>query len=93
MSPPPRTWAMAHTKPRSSNESRLEPKDASMEAPYAPYLQHLWVRSLATKHLDCAGGLSAHFPGPNGCCRASNKYTRSCPHIQKRSTKAAQSDD
>ena len=38
MSPPPRTWAMAHTKPRSSSDRRLEPKDASVEAPYAPYL-------------------------------------------------------
>ena len=41
MSPPPRTWAMAHTKPRSSSDRRLEPKDASMDAPYAPYLQEM----------------------------------------------------
>ncbi len=39
MSPPPRTWAMAHTKPRSSSDKRLEPKDASIDTPYEPYLQ------------------------------------------------------
>ncbi len=36
ISSPPRTWAMAKTKPRSSRLRRLPRKAASIEAPYEP---------------------------------------------------------